>query len=185
MNGPIRRNFAHLSTAEQQAYIDAVLQVDLSTFADGVSYWDKQDQIHEATHNHGGNSFLPWHRELVNRFEALLQQGNPDVAAHYWDWTQDPRQADDGQGGSVAILSTALLGMANGMLDGPLASLHNGGTLAGSRDDTGSFTDPPQQVDRACLPGAPGVASDAAILASADALPQAQQWAAFRSSLEG
>ncbi len=185
MTGPIRRNFAHLTTAEQQAFIDAVLQADLSTYADGVSYWDKQDQIHEGTHNHGGNSFLPWHRELVNRYEALLQQSNPDVAMHYWDWTQDPRAASDGQHGTVAVLSTALLGTAAGQLDGPLAALHNGGVLAGSRDQTGSFTDPPQTVNRACLPGAPGVASDSSIISSADATPQAQQWTTFRAAVEG
>ena len=91
MARPIRRNIAHLTPAERQAYIDAVLQADLHAFPGGVSYWDKQDEIHQSTHNHGGNSFLPWHRELVNRYEALLQQSNPDVALHYWDWTKDPR----------------------------------------------------------------------------------------------
>lgn len=184
MSGPIRRNFAHLSAPEQQAYIDAVLQADLTTFLDGVSYWDKQDQIHEATHNHGGNSFLPWHRELLNRYEALLQQSNPDVALHYWDWTQDPRAADDGQGGTVALLSAALLGRADGLLDGPLAALHNGGTLAGSRDATGSFTDPPREVVRNCQAGAPAVEPDADILASTDGTAQAQQWTVFREAVE-
>ena len=90
MSTPVRRNFAHLTDAERDAYIAAVQQADLLSYADGVSYWDKQDQIHQSTHNHGGNSFLPWHRELVNRYEALLQQANPDVALHYWDWTEDP-----------------------------------------------------------------------------------------------
>jgi hypothetical protein len=99
---PVRRNIAHLTPAERQAYIDAVQQADLHTFPGGVSYWDKQDEIHQSTHNHGGNSFLPWHRELVNRYEALLQQSNPDVALHYWDWTQDPRAASDGQGNAIS-----------------------------------------------------------------------------------
>ena len=88
----VRRNFAHLTDAERDAYIAAVKQVDLLAYSDGVSYWDKQDQIHQSTHNHGGNSFLPWHRELVNRYEALLRQADPSVALHYWDWTEDPRQ---------------------------------------------------------------------------------------------
>jgi hypothetical protein len=76
----VRRNIAHLTAAERQAYIDAVLQADLHTFADGVSYWDKQDQIHQSTHNHGDNSFIPWHRELVNRYEALLRQSGCGLA---------------------------------------------------------------------------------------------------------
>ncbi|MGQ0774205.1 MAG: tyrosinase family protein [Pseudonocardiales bacterium] len=39
-------------------------------------------------------------------------------------------------------------------------------------------------MTRACLPGAPGVASDASIISSADGVPQAQQWTAFRTSVE-
>jgi hypothetical protein len=48
MSKSIRRNFAHLSAAERQAYIDAVLQADLRTYSDGVSYWDKQNQIQKG-----------------------------------------------------------------------------------------------------------------------------------------
>ncbi|MEU0880409.1 tyrosinase family protein [Lentzea sp. NPDC005914] len=185
MAKPVRRNFAHLTPAERQAYIDAVLQADLLTFPGGVSYWDKQDEIHQSTHNHGGNSFLPWHRELVNRYEALLQQANPDVALHYWDWTEDPRAASDGQGGTVDLSSSTLLGTMNGMVDGPLAALHNGGALAGSREQTRNPADPPQSVERGARAGAPGIAADATIITSADGLPQAQQWQAFRNELEG
>ena len=89
---PIRRNIAHLTPAEREQFVDAIRQIDLLAYPDGVSYWDKQDQIHQGTHNHGGNSFIPWHRELCNRFEKLLQQVDPDVALHYWDWTEDPRR---------------------------------------------------------------------------------------------
>ncbi|GAA3685253.1 hypothetical protein GCM10022267_85040 [Lentzea roselyniae] len=185
MAGPVRRNIAHLTPAERQAFIDALLQADLHAFPGGVSYWDKQDEIHQSTHNHGGNSFLPWHRELCNRFEALLQQSNPDVALHYWDWTQDPRAASDGQGGTVDLSSSTLFGTMNGMVDGPLAALHNGGVLAGSREQTGNPADPPQSVQRNAGAGAPGISSDASIIGSADALPRAQQWEAFRNELEG
>ncbi len=183
MSTPMRRNFAHLSDAERDAYIAAVQQADLLSYSDGVSYWDKQDQIHQSTHNHGGNSFLPWHRELVNRYEALLQQANPDVALHYWDWTEDPTAASDGQGGTVDL--SAWLGTMTGMIDGALASVHNGGVHAGSREDTGDPADPPQSVTRSKGPGAPGVPSDATVISSADALPQAQQWQQFRQTLEG
>lgn len=41
MAHPVRRNFAHLTPAERQAYINAVLQADLHAFPGGVSYWDK------------------------------------------------------------------------------------------------------------------------------------------------
>jgi hypothetical protein len=183
MAHPVRRNFAHLSAAERQAYIQAVLQADLRTYSDGVSYWDKQDQIHQGTHNHGDNSFVPWHRELVNRYERLLQESNPDVALHYWDWTEDPRAASDGQGGTVDLTDTGLFGTFTGMLNGALASVHNGGVFAGSREDTGNPADPPQSVERAAAAGAPGLASDASILAASNGVPQAQQWTAFWSAL--
>jgi hypothetical protein len=184
MAHPVRRNIAHLTAAERQAFIHALLQIDLRTFADGVSFWDKQDQIHQSTHNHDGNSFLPWHRELVNRFESYLQQVDPDVALPYWDWTEDPRAASDGQGGSVDLSDDSLMGTMNGLLSGVLAGVHNGGTFAGSREQTGNPADPPQSVDRSAGNGSPPVSSDAVIVASADGLPQGQQWTVFREALE-
>lgn len=63
---------------------------DDKPFVGGVSYWFKQDEIHQATHVHGGPAFLPWHRELCNRFENLLRIANPTIALHYWDWNEDP-----------------------------------------------------------------------------------------------
>jgi hypothetical protein len=181
---PIRRNFAHLTPAEREAFANAVRQIDLLAYPDGVSYWDKQDQIHQATHNHGGNSFIPWHRELCNRFEKLLQQADPDVALHYWDWTEDPRAADNGEAGTTNLCEDSTMGTANGVVAGVLEPLHNGDVFAGSRDDTGDPVDPPQVIRRECLAGAPGVPSDATILSSADGDPQAQQWTAFRQAVE-
>ncbi|MGH9189943.1 MAG: tyrosinase family protein [Acidimicrobiales bacterium] len=179
-----RRNIAHLSPQERQAFVDAVLGIDLLAYADGVSYWDKQDQIHQSTHNHNGNSFLPWHRELVNRFEALLQQVDPDIALPYWDWTEDPRAAGDGQGGTVDLSDDALMGTMSGAMSGVLAGFHNGGLLAGSREATGDPADPPRIVERDAGPGAPAVDSDATIIAAGAALAQAQQWTAFQLALE-
>jgi Common central domain of tyrosinase/von Willebrand factor type A domain len=188
MSGPVRRNVAHLSPTEREAYAKALRDIDLQTYADGVSYWDKQDQIHEGTHNHNGNSFLPWHRELCNRFEKLIQQVNPDMALHYWDWTQDPRAADDGTGTgtTVNLCTDATLGTANGTVAGVLAPLHNNGNATGARPSFGGpFTQPPVIVTRDCAPGAPGIAADATILAASNGFAQAQQWNEFRQELEG
>jgi hypothetical protein len=181
---PTRRNFAHLTDAERQAYVNAVRQADLRSYPDGVSYWDKQDQIHQGTHNHGGPSFVPWHRELCNRYERLLQAVDPSVALHYWDWTQNPRQAADGSGGTVDLTTDTLFGTANGVIAGTLAPLHNGGVLAGSRDATGNPADPPAAIRRNCSLGSPPVAADATILAAGSGAAQAQQWPAFRAAVE-
>lgn len=61
---------------------------------------------------HNVPAFLPWHRELVNRFEALLRQVDPSVSLHYWDWTQDPQSAGDGQGGIVNLFTSQFMGSA-------------------------------------------------------------------------
>ena len=182
---PVRRNVAHLSQVERDAFINAIVQLDSSRiFADGVSYWDKQDQIHQGTHVHGGPSFLPWHRELLNRFEAMLQEVDPSVALHYWDWTEDPRTASDGVGGTVNLFAASTFGNSSGRADAPFDGFDNGGVLAGSRDDTGDPVDPPQEITRNIDPGAPGVDSDDDIVTSADHLAQAAQWAHFRNVLE-
>ena len=55
MGDGIRRNIATLPQAERDRFRDAILDIDASkAFSDAVSYWDKQDQVHQATHVHGG-----------------------------------------------------------------------------------------------------------------------------------
>jgi Common central domain of tyrosinase len=181
----VRRNVAKVSQAERDKLRDAIVALDSMTYPDGVSFWDKQDAIHQATHVHGGPAFVPWHRELCNRFEALLQLVDPTVALHYWDWTTDPRSSPDGTGGFIDLLTTAFMGSASGRAGVPLDTLDNNGVFAGSRDDTGNPADPPQQITRSVAPGAPGLPADATIVGAGDGLPQAEQWPAFRMALEG
>jgi hypothetical protein len=184
MARPPRRNFAHLTAAEREHFANVVRQVDLLSYSDGVSYWDKQDQIHQGTHNHNGNAFIPWHRELCNRFERLIQQVDPGLALHYWDWTTDPRSSPNASSVPQDVMANAGMGTANGVVTGTLAPLHNNDVLAGRRDATGNPADPPRIVRRACVPGAPGVATDNAIINGANGLPPAQQWSQFRVDLE-
>lgn len=155
----VRRNVATISQAERDSLRDAILQLDLTNYPDGVSFWDKQDQIHQATHVHGGPAFLPWHRELCNRFEALLRQVNPLLSLHYWDWTTDPRASSDGAGGATNLFSSAFMGSANGRAGAPLGTFDNNGVFAGSREDTRNPANPPQITNRNVQPGAPFVAS--------------------------
>jgi hypothetical protein len=60
------------------------------SYPDGVTYWDKQEEIHKNAHAagqdvHGGPAFLPWRREPCNRLEALLREVDAAVSLHYWD----------------------------------------------------------------------------------------------------
>ncbi len=93
----IRRNILTVSAQEQQRFVDAIVELNKRHYpggrtdfpAGGVSYWFKMDEIHQATHVHGGAAFLPWHRELCNYFESLLRQVDPQLSLHYWDWNDD------------------------------------------------------------------------------------------------
>lgn len=96
-----RQNAATATLAERNAYRQAI--VDVGTlpsyvFFGGVSYWHKQDEVHQGgpSNRHSGPAFLPWHRELLNRYEVLLQEANPTVRLMYWDWTTDPANSTGG-----------------------------------------------------------------------------------------
>jgi hypothetical protein len=112
----IRRNIAHVSNEERDRFLAAILKLDHDRFfPDGVSYFDKQEDIHKNAHAagadvHVGPAFIPRHRELCNRFEALLREVDADLSLHYWDWTVDPRDAPDGSGGTVNLLTATFMG---------------------------------------------------------------------------
>ena len=94
----VRRNIAHVDNDEVAALIKAIKDLNTRAYlgsrddypAGGVSLWFKQDEIHQATHVHRGPEFIPWHRELCNRFEQLVRSVDPRLSLHYWDWTTDP-----------------------------------------------------------------------------------------------
>src|SRR6266852_336335 len=113
----IRRDIATVSVAERNRFRDAIIALNQRFFpgdrtdfpAGHVSNWFKQDEIHQATHVHGGPAFLPWHRELCNRFEAMLREVDPDLSLHYWDWNTDP----------AALFDETFMGSANGDAGAP------------------------------------------------------------------
>src|SRR5260370_11274669 len=122
----IRRNVAKISQAERDRLRDAFLKLDMppNVYPDGVTYWDKQEDIHKNAHEagqdvHGGPAFLPWHRELCNRLEALLRKVDPQLSLHYWDWTTDPRATPDGVGGVVNLFTPQVMGSAQGYVGPP------------------------------------------------------------------
>jgi len=182
----VRCNFAQLTLDEQRRYVSAVVAADQRFFPGGViSYWDLQDWIHQATHVHRGPAFLPWHRELCNRYERLLQEIDPDVNLHYWDWTTDPRRSPNGAGGASDFSLPELMGTMRGTVAGALGAVHNNGVLAGSRDETRRPQDPPQSLTRALGNWPPiGIPKDSSLVSTGNDLPREQQFQAFRTGLE-
>ncbi len=181
----IRRNIAHVSQTERDRLRDAFVQLDDSTspyvYPDGVTFWDKQEEIHKNAHAagqdvHGGPAFLPWHRELCNRLEALLRQVDPALSLHYWDWTEDPRAASDGQGGTINLFSPQFMGSDQGDAGPPLQNFES--------TEPGHAFVWRQVAGGAAAPSPPPVAPDAAILAAGAADPQNQQFETFRNALE-
>ena len=196
----IRRDIAHVSSEERGRFRDAIAELQNRLYPGsrddpipgGVSEWFKQDEIHQATHVHGGPAFLPWHRELCNRYEELLRAVDPDLSLHYWDWTTDPRAAPDGQGGTINLFTAEFMGGSNGDAGQPWlgAGLYDPGADPFRADNpfdaNNNPADPPRTLTRNISAGPPtNIDSDEDIVTSADHLPQAQQWNFFRRVVEG
>ncbi len=193
----IRRNVAHVSAAERRRLKNAIVALNTRFYGDGVSEWFKQDQIHQVTHVHEGLAFLPWHREMINRFEALLRRVDPAVSLHYWDWTTDPRASSDGKGGTVDLFTEDFMGSPTFRMGAPFETFDNAGEFAGSRNDgsaSSAWTRPPLEVTRDVnggvngnRPGAPPVFPDRTILESTAHLVDRErvQYSVFSVNLEG
>jgi Common central domain of tyrosinase len=182
----IRRNIAHVDPAERAMLRDAFLEINRRFFPGtredssapgGVSWWFKQDEIHQATHVHEGPEFLPWHREIVNRLEEMLRQINPQLSLHYWDWTQDPRaipNANLGQGrsGTLNLFTAEFMGYG-GSSSAPigepwLSAGYYVPNAALHRDATGNPADPPRVVTRFIRGSPASTAADEAVLNKVD-----------------
>ena len=113
----IRRDIALVSQLERDRFIAAIVKLDTTKFfPDGVSYWDKQEDIHKNAHFagvnvHFGPAFISWHRVIVNRLEQLLREVDPALSLHYWDWTTDPRST---AGGRAALFTPEFMGNDHG-----------------------------------------------------------------------
>jgi hypothetical protein len=179
----IRRNIAHVEPSERALLRDAFLELNRRLFPGsrtdsppgGVTWWFKQDEIHQATHVHGTPEFVPWHRELVNRLEEMLRQVNPQLSLHYWDWTQDPRSIPNanlggGTTGTLNLFTPDFMGYGgqNSQPIGPpwqnaAAPWRSDGFYvpgaSPDRDDSGNPADPPDTVVR-FVDGSPATVTD-------------------------
>ncbi len=197
----IRYNIASVDPAERAMLRDALVELNRRHFPGnrsdspigGVSWWFKQDETHQSTHVHGGPEFVPWHREIVNRFEQLIRQVNPQLSLHYWDWTQDPRSIPNsnlggGNTGSLNLFTADFMGHggSNNASIGPpwqnaSAPWRSDGfyvpDAANHRDATNNPFDPPQDVKRSIGGSPASVAGDTNIVNASD-------YAQFRQLLE-
>jgi len=131
----IRRNIASVSKEERDRLRDAFITLDNENdprvvYPDGVTFWDKQEEIHKNAHAggldiHDGPAFLPWHRELINRLEELIRKVDDKLSLHYWDWTTDPRSSPDGKGNMVNLFTREFLGNANGNAGDPFSNFES------------------------------------------------------------
>ena len=183
----IRRNIAAVDPAERALLRDAIVELNRRKYSGsrldrpapgGVSWWFKQDEIHQATHVHDGPEFVPWHREITNRFEESLRRINSQLSLHYWDWTQDPRAIPNAnlgaaRTGTLNLFSRDFMGYG-GPIPAPIGEPWQTGGFyvpgaAPDRDATPSNpADPPKIVSR-YVSGSPARTSqDEAIVAAED-----------------
>jgi len=183
----IRRNIATVSKQERDRFRDAIIKLHTlpqfhypgsrtDTPAGGVSYWFKQDEIHAGSHVHVCPAFLPWHRELINRFEALLQLVDPQIALYYWDWTTDPGwmfTSDFMGNGDPSVNPTVPPETPGGQAGEPWLTpgLYNPTASPFRTDDEFSTTDnpfdPPHDIARDVRVGAPVTPAQELLLLSA------------------
>lgn len=171
----IRRDVQLITQEERDRLREAFIKLDTTRiFPDGVSYWDKQEDIHKNAHAggadvHGGPAFLPWHREICNRLEAMLREVDADLSLHYWDWTKDPRST---AGGRANLFTPQFMGSANGDAGPPLENF--------------TSTEPGHShIWRNLIAGAPVIAPDNDIITAGDSLPPEEQYNAMDAALQG
>jgi hypothetical protein len=202
----IRRNIAHVDPAERAMLRDAIIELHHryypgsrgDTPPGGVSWWFKQDEVHQATHVHRGPEFLPWHREFTNRFEELIRQINPQLSLHYWDLREDPRNIPNGNigggaTGTVNLFAADFMGSSSGSAGDPWLTAGFYDPLAGTsghpqdRDVTDNAFDPVTDITRTRSPFVPGSAPvpyDTTNQSDALGVNNSQAFPALRVALE-
>lgn len=178
----VRRNLSTVDPAERKMLRDAILELHkryyLGSKTDpipgGVSWWFKQDEIHQATHVHGGPEFLPWHREIVNHFEELIREINPLLSLHYWNWTEN----------ASFLFTPDFMGNASGDAGEPWLSAHfyvpGADPYRGGPFDTthNNPVDPPRELTRAYAGGTFTTMQDDAVTNASD---YKSMWTALES----
>ena len=162
-----RKNQSTLTTAEKQAFVNAILTLKNSTPSKlGLSNrYDDYVQMHMNAMMlmngqnrvpgwaHKAPAFFAWHRVMLRQLELDLQAIDPTVSLPYWDWTVDRTSAatlwaadfmgGDGTGSNSKVMSGAFAG-DNGQW--PLSILDGGANYL-QRQFGANATDLPTAAD--------------------------------------
>jgi len=89
----IRKNYNNptVTDTERNRFVQALFHLKSTGFVDQFA------EIHSSHFFHGihvSSHFLPWHREMLLRFERELQVFAPDITLFYWDSTVDRSPSD-------------------------------------------------------------------------------------------
>ena len=108
----LRKTYRALTAEERDRFVEALFQLKADGFVDRFA---RMHASHFFMNIHRSSHFLPWHREMLLRFERRLQQVHPDITIPYWASavrrsTTDPLWANNflGQFNSAWNLGRAL-----------------------------------------------------------------------------
>jgi tyrosinase len=82
----LRKNYRSLTDVERDRFVGALKQVKSTGFVDQFAQMHARHflmGIHQSSH------FLPWHREMLLRFERELQKHDYNITIPYWDSSVD------------------------------------------------------------------------------------------------
>jgi Common central domain of tyrosinase len=84
----VRKNYRNLTDVEveRDRFVQALQHVKSTGVVKKFAEMHKRHFFHGI---HVSSHFLPWHREMLLRFERELQKFHPDVTIPYWDSTVD------------------------------------------------------------------------------------------------
>jgi tyrosinase len=87
----VRKNYRNLTASERQRLVDALKALKANGTVDRFA---DLHQHHFDMGIHRSSHFLPWHREMLLRFEAELKKVDPRVDLPYWDSSVDRNTSD-------------------------------------------------------------------------------------------
>jgi tyrosinase-like protein len=118
----VRKNYRDLTDVERDRFVRALDQ------AKSTGVVDRFAEMHERHFSHGihrSSHFLPWHREMILRFERELQKFHPDVTLPYWDSTVDRSPSDPLWNDDFLGQFNSAWGLRRALGSGPLSTLQD------------------------------------------------------------